>query len=317
MKIFVTGAEGFIGRAFCEAALAHGHDLLGLSRNPVVSPVARLKTVRGTLEHLPWSEIKHFAPDAALHLAWMVKPGICLQSPENALHAAWSADLFEGLAQCGVKHIAAAGSALEYAPSLEPLREDAPLTTSPVPYAAAKMEVCRQLETIATQHECLWTWFRLFFVYGEHEHPSRLIPVLRTRLASGQSTALKTPDSVKDFVHVAEAASAMLHALETRITGVLNVGTGTGVRIADLANKVAHIAGASTSLISATPDATPDPLPVAIADITKLRSMGWEPRISLDDGLRMLAQPDKHPITTQTQVRCNDAAASNEATDID
>jgi dTDP-6-deoxy-L-talose 4-dehydrogenase (NAD+) len=290
MKIFVTGANGFIGRAFCHAAIAAGHEVLGLCRH-VTSPLpSGCQALVGDLAHLPWEEVQRFAPDALLHLAWIATPGAYLNSPENDTLIGQSEELFRKAMDLGVHHLAATGSCIEYAPAEQPLGEDVSPLAPALPYSHAKMATSRMLESLATEREVLWTWFRLFYCFGEGEHPDRIVSWIMRKLAVGDSVEVKTPDSVKDYIHVDDVASAMLWCLEKRITGPVNVACGRGIRIFDLAQKIAQVVQADPSLVSGANPPAHDPFPTVVADISRLKDSGWTPRLSLAQGLERMWQ---------------------------
>lgn len=290
MKLFVTGAHGFIGRELCRLALSRGHEVLGLHRDSPANLIDGCQGASGSLEDPPWDLIEEFRPDTALHLAWIATPGVYLDSPDNGRLTEQSERLFRGLIELGVHHIAGTGTCIEYAPSHDPLREDTSPLAPSFPYSRAKIETCQRLKVISSEARTTWSWFRLFYPYGQGEHHHRLPTALILKLLKGEPVELKTPSSVKDYIHVSDAAEAILTGLECRLPGAINIGTGTGVKILDLADTIAAIAGVDPKLITqATPPAI-DGFPVTVADTKKIQSTGWNPRIRLAVGLEQLMQ---------------------------
>lgn len=285
MKIFVTGANGFIGRVFCRAAIAAGHEVLGLCRHRTSPLPAGCQALLADLEHLPWEDVERFAPDALLHLAWTATPGIYVSSPENDALVGRSEDLFRKATDLGVQHLAATGTCIEYAPTDQPLLEEASPLAPALAYSRAKAATSRKLEFLATQRGVSWTWFRIFYCYGEGEHPDRIISWIMRKLAAGEPVEVKTPQSVKDYIHVEDAASAMLWCLENEVTGPVNVACGDGIGIFDLAQEIARIVQADPALVSGANPPVPDSFPTTVADISKLKDSGWTPRIPLAQGL--------------------------------
>ncbi len=127
MKILVTGANGFIGSAFCRLALTRGHHIAGIIQParslPAEIPAEKMNWLRGTLAEPPWKEIERFQPDVCVHLAWIATPGVYLESPENERYLQWSLALVHGLCSLGVNHIVGAGTCIEYQVSEAPLSE--------------------------------------------------------------------------------------------------------------------------------------------------------------------------------------------------
>jgi len=94
-----------------------------------------------------------------------------------------------------------------------------------------------------------------------------------------------TGSPVREFLHVDDMAAACLHLMQTYdgSQGIVNVGTGIGVSIAELAQMIKAIVGYEGSLVFDT--SKPDGTPVKINDNSRLRSLGWSPTISLQEGL--------------------------------
>lgn len=290
MRIFVTGANGFIGRAFCKAAVAAGHAVLGLCRNANATLPSGCQKLVGDLEHVPWDEVKQFAPDTLLHLAWIVTPGAYLNAPENDSLIGESEELFRKCAELGVRHLAASGTCIEYAPTDEPLKENVSPLAPALSYSRGKVAASSALQALASEHGIPWTWFRIFYCYGEGEHRDRIASWIMRKLAAGEAVEVKTPDSVKDYIHVDDVASAMLWCLEKGIEGPVNVGTGRGIRILDLARTIAETVGADPSLVSGANPPSPDAFPTTVADMSKLTGTGWKPQIPLATGLGRMWQ---------------------------
>lgn len=298
MRVFVTGVTGFVGRAFCQAAQARGHELLGLTRTPNVPAPDGCRPVYGSVENVPWKEIETFAPDAVLHLAWIATPGVYLQSPDNTVFLAQSQTMLRGLMDRGVKHIAGVGTCIEYAPSVEPASEQHSALAPAFPYSRAKVDLMNWLRSVCNQSAIAWTWFRIFYPYGAGEHPSRLPSHLVLRLRQGQEVVLSTPHSVKDFIHISDLAKALWQGLEARITGPVNLGSGQGSSIGHLAQTIAGLMEIDPALIRTADSPGVDPAPFMVANISKIRTTGWEPSMSLTSGLQKLIAVLSSPPTS-------------------
>lgn len=134
-----------------------------------------------------------------------------------------------------------------------------------------------------------WSWYRIFYVYGAGEHPDRLSASILQRLSQRHDVVLRTPQSVKDYIHVDDVASAMIWGLERNLNGPINIGSGEGIRIVDFARAAAAVLGIEADHIKDSQPPAVDPFPVTVADISKLRASGWEPQVTLQQGLRGMA----------------------------
>jgi len=292
MKIFVTGATGFIGAAFCRLAQQHGHQLLGLL-NPDKSPPATLPAsptmtwLRGRLADLPWEELERFRPEVCLHSAWISTPGEYLESPANEQHLRWSEALVRGLPAMGVRHFIGVGTCLEYQAGETPLSEDTAPLSKATAYARAKNAFHELLVTEAQRTGFTACWGRVFYPYGVGEHPARLCSSLIQKFRRGEQLVLKTPHSTKDYLYIDDLAAAMLLTLEAKFHGTINWGTGRGISVRQIADTVAALLGRPELVAEISPPEI-DPLGYVVAEATRLRSLGWQPAHSLQAGLEKL-----------------------------
>ncbi len=292
MKIFVTGAAGFIGSAFCRHALRHGHEIAGLQL-PGIPPAGNVPTgsqmlwLEGPLAEPPWRAIEKFNPDAAVHFAWVATPGVYLESPENELYLRWSLDLARGLRNLGVNHIVGAGTCIEYQISDAPLSEEFTPVNPTTRYARCKNELRTILADNARQEGWHFCWGRVFYPYGVGEHPARLCSSLIQKFQRGEKLLLKTPDSRKDYIHIEDLAAAILLTVEKKFTGTINWGTGTGVSVREIADTVAALLR-QPNLVELAEPPEPDPFPFVVASVARLKQLGWRPQMDLSAGLAQL-----------------------------
>ena len=289
MRVLVTGGSGFLGSAFVHAAIAAGHRVAVLSRSerPLLPPGTRLLT--GSIENVPWDQIDDFTPDTCVHAAWIATPGVYLESLENHAWVTWSQHFLARAIGSGVQHIVALGTCIEYQMTGEPLHEDATTVAPLSVYARCKHESHCQLRPALAECGITLSWARVFYPYGEGEHPARLASSLITRMRTGQTVELKTPQSVKDYIHVADTASALLSVAEQKLDGAVNLGTGSGVAVETIARRIAELVG-RPDLVRVPENPVADPLDFVVADSSRLRSLGWSPKVSLNSGLQRLME---------------------------
>ena len=285
MRLLVTGGTGFVGTHLIQQALASGHEVLSLSRRAAPS-APRLHSVAAAIESPPWDRITEFQPDVLIHTAWEATPGIYLEAPDNRLWVDWSEALVEGALQRGLRRLVLLGTCIEYPITGAPLPET--LTPAPVSlYARCKDELHRRLTQRWTNPDIPLVWARLFYPYGPGEHPSRLCSSLVRRLRSGERVTLKTPQSTKDYLHIDDVARALLTLASQGASGAVNIGTGTGTTVLELAQRIGRLLG-RPDLVGWEDPPAPDPLHHVVADASRLRSLGWSPQVELEDGLRGL-----------------------------
>src|SRR5258707_15762533 len=119
MKILLTGPTGFVGSTFTRFAVKQGHEVAGLvipsEAIPADLPAGKdLRWLRGTLTEAPWDEIKAFAPDVGVHMAWITTPGIYVESPLNEHFRDDSLSFLKKVEGRGTRDILSLGTCVEY-----------------------------------------------------------------------------------------------------------------------------------------------------------------------------------------------------------
>lgn len=209
-------------------------------------------------------------------------------------------NLIDGAFRQGVSRLIFLGSTCIYpreAP--QPIPEDSLLTSPLEPtneaYAIAKIAGLKLCSYYRSQYGVMFHSAMPTNLYGpgDNYHPenSHVLPALIRRFheakMNGASTVTLwgTGTPRREFLHVDDLADALLHLLEIENPpDWVNVGTGVDLPIRELAEKVATVVGFEGEVLN---DLTkPDGTPRKVTDTTLIRSTGWSPRISLDDGLR-------------------------------
>jgi dTDP-6-deoxy-L-talose 4-dehydrogenase (NAD+) len=290
MRILVTGGTGFLGSAFVRTAAANGHPVAVLARSePTAFKDLDIRWLSGSMADPPWDDIRAFAPDCCLHAAWIATPGVYLESPENRAWVEWSRDFLVRLADLGARRVTVLGTCIEYQITGQPLSEDETPIHPVSLYSRSKNQLHRVLRELFRPRGVSLTWARIFYPYGEGEHPARFASSVVSRIQAGENVFLKTPRSVKDYIHVSDVASALLKASEAWVDGAINIGTGEGVMIETMARQIAEQLG-RPDLIQTPKEPVSDPLDFVVADATRLRGLGWRPQVGLEEGLRRLVE---------------------------
>lgn len=292
MKILLTGATGFLGSSFLRLAAQQGHEIGGLVRNP--TPIPNLRAFSGSLASPPWPELASWRPDTCIHTAWITTPGIYLESRENLRYLAESREFLCRLPTIGVSRVIGIGTCIEYLASAEPLSETSTPIAPKTLYAQCKNELRLALEDAAHRTGFALAWARVFYPYGPGEHPARLCTSILQKLARNEPVLLKTPASRKDYIFIDDLSAALLAVAESGAAGPINLGTGLGASVREIAGRLGALAGKS-SLIDEAPGTLVDPLGDIVADASRLKALGWKPSVSLEEGLARLHRSACNP----------------------
>ena len=293
MRVFVTGASGFIGSHVVRLLLGGGATVAVLlspqgnrERLQTLVDVDQLTVIEGRLETLPsWeTSLADFQPTACIHLAWYAEPGKYLYAPENTKLLQYSLDLLQALIRMGCGQLVMVGTCAEYNTDVGFLSETSPTRPATI-YAAAKLALGQLGAFIAEAANTRFAWARLFYLYGPYEDQRRLIPALIDKLDRGEPFPATLGEQVRDYLHVEDVASALCSLVSHDANGVFNISSGIPITMRQLMETVGELLGRAELIrFGEVPYRQWEPRFIC-GDNQKLRQMGWMPRYQLKTGL--------------------------------
>lgn len=180
--------------------------------------------------------------DLVIHAAWYAEPGKYLQSPKNLDCLEGTLRLANGAVAAGVARLVGIGTCFEYDLSRGTLSVDTPLLPQ-TPYAGAKAACFLALSQALPALGLSFAWCRLFYLHGEEEHPQRLVPYLRSRLAAGQSAELTSGKQIRDYLDSRIAGGMIADVASGDAQGAFNICSGVPVTIRQMAERIADEVG--------------------------------------------------------------------------
>ncbi len=297
-RVVVTGGAGFLGSHLCQRLLADGCEVVAIDNFLTGSPV----NVEHLLEHerfrLVRADITDYLHvpgpvDQVLHFASPASPIDYLKLPIETLKVGSIGTLHAlGLAKDkGARFLLASTSETYGDPQVHPQPETYWGHVNPVGPRAVYDEAKRYAEALTMAyrraHGVDTAVLRIFNTYGERMRPNdgRAIPTfIRQALAGEPLTVAGDGTQTRSVCHVDDLVAGILKLLRSELVGPVNIGNPAELTVLALAQRIIALAG-SPSEIAFIPRPADDPS-VRRPDITLARTqLGWEPQISLDDGL--------------------------------
>jgi nucleoside-diphosphate-sugar epimerase len=289
-RLLLTGATGFVGRALLGPLRVRGFEVHALAhRAPPADP--RATWYRGDLFDAAEMRtlLRDIRPKVLVHAAWYVVHGRFWSAPENADWVEASDALAAMFSEAGGRRLIGLGTCVEYAEAdrddAAPWHETRRIAPS-TPYGRAKAALAARL---ARRTELELAWARVFHLFGEGEHPDRLVPSVARALAEGREARCASGRPVRDFASTRFVAEALAALTASRVAGAVNIGSGEGRAIADVVRFLGEAAGRPDLIrLGALPE-RPNEVPRMVADVTRLRrEVGFTDPPCVEGDLRRL-----------------------------
>lgn len=293
MRILVTGPTGFLGSYLIEELLDRGHEVAAVIRPDsntwrIAAVRDRVRLITGTLDDIAALRpaIDDFRPEAIAHLAWWGVRNADRNSPIQARNIGSTVELAALAAELGVGVFVGAGSQAEYGQYHRAISEDDPTRPTTL-YGMAKVASATMAAEVAHQNEMRFAWVRVFSTYGPKDHDHWLIPQLIRALRARQRMSLTKAEQLWGFLNVRDAASGLRTVIESSgASGTYNLGSPDAPPLRETVMAIRDLVDPAGELGFGDIPYRPDQVMVLKADVTRLQSLGWRPRIALQAGLQ-------------------------------
>ncbi len=287
MRVLVTGARGFIGRAVVGRLLAAGAAVHGLSRQTQPQRAGLHWHTGDVLDtRSRQAALREAQPTHLIHLAWTTAPGRYWDDPANDAWTAASMALLLEFAGQGGQHAFVAGSCAEYDWQGGAIEEGRTPLWPTSRYGRCKAELGQQALQRMEALGVPLAWGRIHFPFGPGEPMQRLVPSITLSLLAGETAATGPAEVARDFIYVDDLADAIALLVQRKHPGALDLCTGSSREIGELARCIAKTLGRCELLrLGSLPARAGDPLRLS-AEPHTLRGLGWQPLVGFEEGLR-------------------------------
>jgi UDP-glucose 4-epimerase len=303
MNFLITGAAGFLGSALANQLAREGQYVRGLDNLSTGDPQALSPDViftRGDVNDRPklWTLLQEI--DCVYHLAARVSvpESILYPSEYNAVNVGGTVSLMEAVRDVGVRRVVFISSGAVYGDQKEQPLKESSIPDPRSPYAVSKLAAEYYVRTIGNLWGIETVLLRVFNVYGPGQHlPASHPPVipsfLRQAFRGGTLVMHSAGNQTRDYIYLDDAIRAMTAAATSPGVNnmILNVGTGTETSVRDLVRMVLETTNRKAQVIE-NPHTSPGVARMC-ADIALAREiLGFKPRVSLAEGLRLTLERD-------------------------
>ena len=283
--VLLTGGSGFIGRNLIQRLKKENAHVVCVGRSEVDGVENIHADLMTDSRFLPGIDIDF---DYFVHLAAVSSPGRSVIEEETLeLNVNATKRIFEHLSKKGnVKKAIFMSSYVVYRGGDGPLDEDSGLSASSEVYARSK--ILGEKACLKYSNQVPLVVFRLSNSYGpgqqwKPEDVPTLVPQLINEALIKGEIDVRNSKLVRDYIYVDDVSEAIVRALKSDYKGVLNLGTGKGYSVGEVAEAISGLTGAKVTYQEKKVWG-PGSL---VLDISRLeRALNWGPRVSLGEGLK-------------------------------
>tara|TARA_S200000501_G_C20833224_1_gene748216 strand:- start:114 stop:953 length:840 start_codon:yes stop_codon:yes gene_type:complete len=244
--ILLTGATGFVGKNILTQLMQQGFSVRLVIRKGKEHLIPKSDLIESMVicEDL-FEESESFWEKACLnidtfiHCAWYAEPGKYQVSKKNFDCLKGTYEIIKGATKAKIKKFVGIGSCAEYEISKNPITVNTPLNPK-TPYAACKASTFLILSQWCSVHKINFAWCRLFYLYGEGEHPNRLYPYIISQLKANKTVEMSSGNQIRDFLEIKDAAKKITKIAINDLNGPFNICSGNGISIKEFAENIAN-----------------------------------------------------------------------------
>ncbi|MDE6223929.1 MAG: NAD(P)-dependent oxidoreductase [Alphaproteobacteria bacterium] len=285
-KVLITGSTGFIGSQITSELLNRGYEVHALVYPPFAKDKPNL--IQHEMNLLDNQAIDNFLKqnnfENLIHLAWYVGPK-CHTSDLNMDWIIATLNLLKSFKENGGRKFLGAGTCSEYEYKYGYLNEDDTPTDPQTLYGNGKNAVYNIAKVFCKQNDIDFKWPRIFNLYGPNEKIQRLMPSVINSCLKGEDVKVSDCLKFQDYLHVEDTAKGIVDVFESNLQGAVNICSGQPIQLKTIVNKIAELTNFKGNILwGAIPSAFGED--IVVGNNEKLKSIGWKPKYTLEEGLK-------------------------------
>lgn len=293
-RLLITGATGFLGTNLMERIDRKEYEVFVLGR---MCPKSVDKEHFFTYDlmkadiHRMYAILDRIKAEVLVMLAWNVSTQSYWESYENHIWAGSSIQLAKMFLDTGggFKQILFFGTSASYDYELGWLKEKPEYEKPFSVYGITKLYASRMIEKLAKDYGAAYCEARIFSAYGKYERSSRLVPSVIRHMLKGEKITIDKGGLMRDYLFAEDVAAAVYTCIRKRAEGVYNISSGEPVTIRQIVMQIADILG-TENLVEFCIDEKQKNPPLIVGDNLKIRSLGFQPRYRLDEGIHKILE---------------------------
>ncbi|MEO8192473.1 MAG: SDR family NAD(P)-dependent oxidoreductase [Gemmatimonadales bacterium] len=305
-KVLVTGAGGFIGSHLVEALVSRGAEVRAMVRYNSLNRVGQLDSldektknaieiIRGDIGDSRFVDHAVKGTDVVFHLAALITIPYSYIAPGSYVetNVVGTMNVLEAVRDSGSARMVHTSTSEVYGSAVyTPIDEKHPLQAQS-PYSASKIAADKLVESYVRSFDVPAITVRPFNTYGPRQSPRAILPSILIQALAGDTVRLGSLDPIRDLTYVTDTVEGfLLAATADDLEGVtVNLGMGEGFSVQELVERVSAVVGRKLQVVVEKARIRPEASEVTrlVSDNTMARErLGWKPRVSLDQGLRLM-----------------------------
>lgn len=307
-SVLVTGAGGFIASHLVERLVAEGARVRafvrynsrndpGMLRLIPADAFSQIEIMQGDLRDNEAVRNAVKGVDTIFHLGALIAIPYSYVNPREVIdvNVMGTLNVLMAARDSGTRRVVHTSTSEVYGTAqYVPIDEKHPLQGQS-PYSASKIGADRIAESFYRSFDVPVTTLRPFNTFGPRQSARAVIPTIITQALTRDEVKLGSLEPSRDFTFVADTVEGFLRvaSADNALGEEINLGNDNTIRIGDLAEKIFSIIGKTPKLIADLQRVRPGKSEVMKlwASNQKAKELiGWEPRVSLDEGLRLTVE---------------------------